>query len=282
MEDFVFEVRASDGIISGRAVDANGEPAPDLFVAAKLVSGFGGDMALPWTSDVAPELPAVTDPDGRFELTGLRPGTYELTARATDGEAVSDPVRVATGGEATIKLSAAGKIAGKVTGARAHCTIAARGRVHRAVTVAGPTCAFELGRLPGGSYRIIAESAGASASVEVVVKPGDTAQLSLDLQPVGAIRGRLVDGDGRPVAGSPLLLVGEQSDLTAVAARVAGGLLPRSGADGRFVLESVSPGSYVFAPFANDRIAPLAKVPVEVSAAETLDLGDIEVARDGD
>src|SRR5262245_24785295 len=99
--------------IRGRVVTDGGRPVPDATVMIFPVN-FAGNMQNMISSFFRP---VTSDADGKFDLTGLRPGAYSLSA-SSPGYVVSDPdpkVFYRPGDNATITLIKGGVITGKVT-----------------------------------------------------------------------------------------------------------------------------------------------------------------------
>jgi len=65
----VIVVSAAGALVEGQVVDEEGRPFPDAFVA--LVPGSGDHARFKTTA---------TDREGRFRMTGIAPGDYELLA----------------------------------------------------------------------------------------------------------------------------------------------------------------------------------------------------------
>ena len=74
---------APEGAVEGVAY-AGGTPCPE----ATVLVASGPDHV---------DLAALTGPDGRFSLGGLRPGRYEVLVQTEDGRARRFPVEVADG-----------------------------------------------------------------------------------------------------------------------------------------------------------------------------------------
>lgn len=119
---------------------------------------------------------------------------------------------------------------------------------------------LSLESVPRGRLHVTVHNESRSGDAEVMVKPGETAKLTVHLEEGGAVQGRLVDESGRPTAG----WVGLQS--TAVETEE-----PVSVDDtGVFKLWPVAPGAYHLS-LGTD----LTSTPVIVKSGEVTDVGDV-------
>ncbi|MBL8113362.1 MAG: carboxypeptidase regulatory-like domain-containing protein [Acidobacteria bacterium] len=99
--------------IEGRVTDAKtGRPVPEAYVSARPAAGDSGGAAF---FGHGGEL-IVSDAEGRFEIPGLSPGAYTVSARHADYAALSEQAEVREGAVAPIvlKLSAGLTAAGTV------------------------------------------------------------------------------------------------------------------------------------------------------------------------
>ncbi|MCI0585519.1 MAG: carboxypeptidase-like regulatory domain-containing protein [Planctomycetes bacterium] len=141
--------------IAGRVVGPGGSPVPRAEVSARGPAGSEGS-----TEQVEAE-------GGRFEISGLRPGTYRLTAWAPGFEqARRDHLVPETGevGPVEISLRPASGIAGKVLagGGGRPGTLAVLARATsgstKGLAFAGADGRFEILPLPPGTYRVEART----------------------------------------------------------------------------------------------------------------------------
>jgi iron complex outermembrane receptor protein len=79
------------GTIEGRVVGAGGQPVPE----ASVMIGAGPEH---------PDIAALTDDDGRFQLGGLAAGTYSLVVNAGGGTAREEGVVVSDGAAASVEV----------------------------------------------------------------------------------------------------------------------------------------------------------------------------------
>ncbi len=283
-------VEAATGRITGRVVDAAGQPVTDAFVRAERESDAAGaqkGQALRGARWGWSRQPAVTDLDGKFALEGLQPGTYTVLAYRRGGsEAHADGV--ALGKDVTLTVPATGSLAGTVSvGGEAprELTIAVVDKqqgIWRTETFFMTGGIWTVRDLPAGSYDVTGKAVGGQVTVEkVALADGEQkAGLALVLAGTVTITGRCVDAEtGAPV---PAMIVMAQP------VKGAGGMSWRrdddnvSGADGRFSLEDAPQGRVSVWARPKDWGASdyqRGVVVTTVSGAGTVDIGDVPVLR---
>lgn len=282
LEDVVIEVTTADGVITGRVVDTKGAAVPDVYVVARLVAyskGNGRWNPTPYGGRVPP---VVTDAQGRFELTRLRRGRYDLHVDAPGDIGRGTANDVATGADVTIRLEPLGAIAGSAPGASGACDVAIIGPTQRVLATAEPACGFRAGRLSPGTYRVILSSNTGIGTAQVDVAAGDVARVDLPIRPWARVIGRVVERDGgRPVGGVRIAAVPEDEFLRdAVVKQIVLGLLPVTGDDGRFAVERVAPGAIDLWVIGDAGVLdPLLRQRVDTRPGATTDAGDLAVAR---
>jgi protocatechuate 3,4-dioxygenase beta subunit len=209
---------------------------------------------------IAPE-PAVSDDQGRYEIMGIEPGSYRLAARHKDfAPELVDGVTVERGGDAhaDINLDKGASVVGRLV-AGPEQTVPGRVTIQeidgQAVpwslseilrAEAGADGRFRLEMLPSGAHVLGVRAPGYSSKrVDVQVRPGgrDVDVGDIELESGLAIRGRVRDAAGRPIAGANLT------------ASQAGMMAPSpvqavSEADGSFVIGGLQPGAYRLNAFA--------------------------------
>lgn len=257
-------------------------------VTRAMVTALGEDGEGPFGIGIRAK---PTDEDGRYELIGLRPGSYffQVARFGQRPQQASLSVEVPEGvAEVRVDLELPqSSIAGRVIDSRgepvAGITVAAgteggaggaggllgmilRNGVNRARTAADGT--FELRSVAAGSYRLTTSARGGrrgearwgEAAVGPVAVDGRTPvrDVLITVPLAGSVRGVVRDGNGAPVAGAEIGYVRED-----VAARQAQGGLEdlfgvqrrpvRSAADGTFALPGLTPGSYAITADLGDR-----------------------------
>jgi protocatechuate 3,4-dioxygenase beta subunit len=207
--------------IRGEVVLADGKPAPKMHLSASLKP----DPSQPRAHQTANVWGPETDAQGRFELAGLLPGTYELSVdswgRPQATPAKPTIVEVPKGKDATgvrIELPATGEVRGSVRDQKGNpiggAKIGASDGVHWQFETAADDGTFHFRSLAGGDYRITArlgwwgETMRAPGTSDddvqgerVEVREGKVATVKLVVESAsGRITGVVRDEDGGPVA----------------------------------------------------------------------------------
>jgi hypothetical protein len=217
--------------------------------------------------------PALTDAQGRFEISGLPRATFAVVAEAQRGQ-----LRARTAGvvpDATIELRALGvtSLSGKVTGASGPAALFS-------VELEGPTRAqrsftdgaFTFARVDPGRYTVRVQSRDGNGQGTVEVVPNQAATIDIKLASNAIVVGQLVDGAGHPTAGLPVALVPD-SDDGRLQIQLEGPP-PVTGPDGKFRLEHRA-GKSVLIVLRQPR--PFTRRGLVLEAGKTLDLGTINV-----
>jgi membrane-associated protease RseP (regulator of RpoE activity) len=245
-------------------VRAGGEPVPDLYVVAAREDSPHARLAL--TSPDAPAKPVLTASDGTFTLDRLAEGTYVVRAyRRGGGEAQAE--HVATGADIVLELAPTASIAGTVRGNGSVDSVTVQ------LTTELQTLRYESfhrtgGRfvirdIPPGSYNLEIEAAAGRLRRAITLAPGEEQRLDLELQPLVAIVGRLVDvRSGEPVPGANVT-IGYQDAVVADAA-------------GQFRIERISPGP-VQLSWRQEGVGQTVPRIVD-NRGSTFDLGDVAIA----
>jgi large repetitive protein len=266
------------GSIEGIVRDgATGAPAPAATVEARLEGARG--MGIVWERG-AGVVRTRTDAQGRFRLEGLAAGLHTLAARAPGLTGLRRGVAV--GKRTELYLFPGGGLDGSVRGPDGAAIAGAGVAVESAIPF-GPRSTTDVEvtdarghyafvGLEAGLYRIIARHPDFAPSwTTVTVERGDDASADLTLAAPAAIVGRLLGAAERPVAGRVTIA---EADGIAPPVSIAPTLAADAGADGRFRLDGVPPGSYVLSATAPGYGARRAEIVVG-GRQRVADLGDV-------
>lgn len=165
------------GAIAGQVVDARQAPVVDAWVRAA-----SADQA----QTVGGGATALTDGEGRFTLTELPRGRYDLAVSGTSGEASKKQVETGSS-DVVIRLDAYGSLSGSVrtaTGQPASTfTISARQEGAEVSAALGENGSWVLPWLVPGSYTITVSAPEGGASQQVTLAPAARVELELTLAP---------------------------------------------------------------------------------------------------
>lgn len=223
-------IRLSKGLaISGRVYENSGEPAAGVWVSAEEAS----PQQAAATAKSSIYVSDLTDSGGYFQLSGLRPGTYQVQATGSSGE--RDRVLVAAGTtDVELRLGSLGELEVLVTDRQgvpvAHSRVVLAGGLHEEREGASEgTGRWRFSNLPPGSYWLEVQAEGFARAMEPVeVAGGKTVTRTVQLKPGGVVEG-VVRG-----------LTAEQLSQTEI--RAFHGARTTVQADGRFRLEGVPLG----------------------------------------
>ncbi|MEZ4449679.1 MAG: carboxypeptidase regulatory-like domain-containing protein [Nannocystaceae bacterium] len=233
--------------------------------------------------------------DGSVHHPALLPGEYEVTVRCAGQVAAEryDPVPLVDRSLEGLRwsVSPGSAIRGQIVDARGAGVPGMIVQVRRKLDPAiarsrelnamsqetGSDGRFEVAGLLGGDYDVVPSSgssrrAGPKPLVVTVPEGGDVDDLKLEAPATGEARGRVVDADGRPLAGVTVLLGGLPQNTTGSTAD-----------DGTFVLRDVAAGTYratvrvnfgeiLRAPGVGDDDVQGEPVEIEVDAITQVDL----------
>jgi protocatechuate 3,4-dioxygenase beta subunit len=220
--------------IRGRVLDTEGDPVRDVRVWAAVKRSADdprGEQAQPQGTQ--------SEEDGSFELGGLLPGVYTVSAWSRDRPAPREPVEVVLEGGADvndveIELPATGGLEGSVVDERGEPVEGAHVRVTSpgwagTTTMCADDGSFSLPNVKVGSHRAMATTSSWGGSMRapgtsdddvqgerVEIVGGETARVQLVVESRGGtISGRVVDGDGQPV-GDAYIAAQRESDRAGV------------------------------------------------------------------
>ncbi len=187
-----------DGRLSGEVVDAAGRPVAYAEVAASPSVAVVGELKA-W---------ARTGPDGRFVLSGLPVGLYDLRVRGLGrAEAVRDrveaelpgadrPLTVVLGRGGEIDVEVRGPDGRPAGGARLLVVLSDEEGAPRVEAVSGPSGRLRLQGVPPGEVRVSAYVRDLGrASAKLAVGDGELRRLDLRIEPAGTLF-LSVEGEG--------------------------------------------------------------------------------------
>ena len=264
-------------VIRGRVVDSAGSPAPNTLVQA-FGPGRGGDHT--------------ADATGAFELDGLAPGDYWLAASSESYiPAGRTPISLADHDVTGVVVTVArGSLLKGHVEPRQACEVqqepalgggAMEPTIRAANTASGPDGEFSIGPLGDGEVKLTARCAsGDQGTARAQVSPG-VADVVVPVTPGASIAGRVVDHDGKPVAGVDVMAseVSDGERTTIVNGMVTSGVHAMTEASGAFRVAGLSPGSYQLGVLERGRPLP-ARGPRTITLAAAEHKTGVELAVD--
>lgn len=236
-------VVARCGTVRGRVEAPDGSPATGAQVHVVREAGRAGDAA---ATDPRP-----VGPDGVFEVPAPEPGAkFRVVAGAPGLARARTEELIATQGDldgGTVRLRAAGSVAGRVTDATGQpiddvvLRCAADG--DEATTTSGADGTFRFELLPPGGAKLFARHPRCLPwRQDVTVAEGAPVTIDVQLTVGATASGVVVAPDGQPVAGATVVVTPERSRGPS-----SGPILPdpvrvRTDAEGRFVAEGLVHG----------------------------------------
>ena len=301
--DVVLTIEARDGVIRGSVVDDEGVAIADAWVTAYR-EGTGEAMRRSFDRDkpeqreavmpedddegdtgaldrmLGKEKPVLTDERGQFVIEKLRTGSYTIVAEADRGAARARKTGIAPGSRVALELDSLGAIAGTVElGDKPieGVSIEVKGPVQRSKQVRDPSGTFRIERLDPGHYEVKASGKQGIARAEVDVEHGKTASVKLELEGYGKLRGIVVDGTGKGIAGLTALAQSKGDVSPTAVLGMFTGTGPTTDGQGRFEIGEVPPGEGTVTFFDRDAIegGTSAEVSYTIDGGEEVDLGTI-------
>ncbi|HEX7580227.1 MAG TPA: carboxypeptidase-like regulatory domain-containing protein, partial [Thermoanaerobaculia bacterium] len=280
-------VKVSPGVtLTGKVVDAqSGRGIPNAVVAKSAAGAPGGAIriGLPQADDSG----QTTDADGAFQMDGIAPGKYSITAKHPDFTDGSEAVDVKeTGAAVKIALSAGSHISGIVVdaanqplaGAQVALVAASdagpmgRGGIASEGTTTDQSGSFRFDHLAAGRYTVTASLRNASSSQQQVVLPSGQSQ---DGVVISLAAGATVQG---VVTGLPA----EKRGNVLISASGADGFgnSVRSAADGSFQISGAPEGILMLRATAGDLLTSSQTKTTEVQIPAGQTLVNAEIAFD--
>lgn len=307
VENLRLVVENRDKIIEGIVVGPGGAPVADAWVTAYLSSsaklygpvGVGADDASAgdekkddgdddgrgprrrWRNEG--ERPVLTDESGRFTITGLRAGNYDLEAEGLKGTARGDVDDVQAGArDARIRIEALAGISGVVTSLGKPVTnyvIEADGPTHRRTNVVDAEGRYRITRLDPGTYSLSVIADEGRGGDEVKVVANQTGEKNLQLIAYGSVHGVLLDtATGEPIENMTVFAFSNQGgDVESLAMSFFAGDGPRTDAAGKFRVGRLGAGKGTFVVMDGDAggFEMIAQKEFDLGPGQDLDLGEI-------
>jgi len=218
--------------------------------------------------------PVVTDADGRFAITGLRRGEYDLVAEGLKGTARAFADKVETGKDVSIKLKGLTILEGIVTRDGKpvpRFTISLRGPTTLSREYSDEAGTFTVRRLDPGKYTVSASGDGGEAETTIEVTEGEKTQVEIPLQVQLKVAGKLIDAEGKPIDKAMVILTPDRGDGE-VSIQIGGNGPPiMTDATGAFEISTL-PGAFTLIAIKPSQ-GPLAMRPINVT--KDMDLGEI-------
>lgn len=249
--------------IRGLVVDEQGTPAADVEIRS---FGPGEDIG------------GKTDAKGMFVIDAVSPGQYSLVA-SSDQFMPASPTRIEVADQDVdgIKITVMRglRIKGHVE-RRQVCDVEADAGMRRPgmmATLFAPVTTtddgeFEIGPVRPGALDLEAHCASGDVGAKHVEVSPALGAIAIDVKPGGSIAGKVVDGQGKPVA-AVTVMAGDDSRTTIVNGMVSGGVQAVTDARGEFELHGLTQGSYALRVLDRGR-------PLPTKSATSVTLGNAE------
>ncbi|MEZ6195897.1 MAG: carboxypeptidase-like regulatory domain-containing protein [Planctomycetota bacterium] len=285
-------------VIRGRVEDADGRPVADVTVNASRIREERQ------SGPVVPYPGVTTDRNGAFLIEGLPDGAYTLSARKPGYSNRGAFAHARTGSaDAVIKVTRSPRIIGRVVDARTGEPV----ERFDLVASATPDLLFD-GRPTAQSFRdprgrfefsigertgrvwLVARARGYAGGRGGPVLIGDAraGELVIEMERGIVVTGRVLDAEGRPVAGATARLEAHRASGEGSESRLAETLYgkmkrrqatARSDADGRYRIRAVMSGTYRLAVEADGFAAFLDEAALVVERDRDLDAGTCRLVR---
>jgi hypothetical protein len=276
------------GVITGTVTGPDGKPMADAWVSVQqdLFAMLAGDRPGPPQSRMvtieardgggdadSSFPPALTDAQGHYAIRGLPPATYTVIAEAQRGQLRARATDIKPDATVDLKVAVVTALSGTVTGPSGPVALFS-------VELEGPTRTqrsftdgkFAFDRVDPGSYTVRVQSSDGHGEAKVDVTPDAPATVAIALAANAVVVGKLVDPDGKPLAGQVVVLTPDRGDGR-LQVRIEGAP-PTTGPDGSFRIEHAAEpcALMVMRP-----PSPFSKRGLALVAGKTLDLGTITV-----
>jgi hypothetical protein len=288
-------VETRDHSLKGLVLGPDSTPLPDAWVTATWLNAEDAEKPESdedqdserkqrrkwrWTP---PEAPVLTDESGRFTISKLRDGHYELVAEGLRGGAKGSLDRAKVDTQVTIRIESLGTLMGKVSkggGPLGDYVILADGPNRRRVHVVRDDGSYKLPRLEPGEYKLKVSSTEGSATATATVKTGEDTIMNLKLANFGSVSGTLIEAtSGEPLVGIAAVasVGGDGSEWAENAMELMMGAGPRTDKEGNFRVGKLSAGEgqlFLFDPKSKG-FQMIAMESFTLQPGENKDLGKI-------
>lgn len=270
-EGIKLQVKTEKLPLSGRVVDAKGQPVADVKLRAQAAGDDQFAMFSPWRA-----LPQTfTDANGAFTFTGLSSGTWAIRARSPTAEE-STVTAEAGKSDVLITLRPVAHLDGKLVGYQQTPVIYAQPVGGRFVAGQVTGDEFHL-ELPAGEWIVSAMDNQEGDVQKVTLKEGERTTITMHSRGMGKILGRVRDHEtGQPVPNlicHPVLADGDSPGITNWDEASA----PTSDQDGLVVVDP-APAGHVALGCLGDDVQSGSYGFVDVAAGKTVEL-TMEVVR---
>ena len=245
-------------MVRGTVLDAGGEPVA------------GARVWISATGEERPEAYATTDGDGRFEITGVRPGRRTVTASDDRGRQVAKSLEVATGGQSVeLRFADGVEVSGRVVDAAGLGVAGAEVSLEPSARDGWRRSSPEAASVDDGSFTIPGVMPGSyhlSAAKEGFARARLEAPVEVSTRAIGGLEIRLDEG----VRLSGRILGLELDDLAQVEVR-AGRSSGRVDFEGGYRVDNLAPGEVVVSasiPGSGRQVTR--RITVEAGAGEML------------
>jgi hypothetical protein len=216
--------------------------------------------------------PVLTGADGRFELSHLRRGKYQVMAEGLKGRARGATDGVEPDADITIKLASLTDLTGTVTanGAPvADFTVELDGPGHRVQSFLSADGHFTIQRVDPGTYDVSVSAKEGSGKSSVTIAAGQHADVTITLVDHARVTGKIVDASGAVMANVPVMSVPDTGGPVSIR---MDGPPDTTAADGSFEVDS-DPGKRLLVVLGAS--GPLLMQPFEAKSGDAIDLGTL-------
>jgi hypothetical protein len=265
-----------EGRVAGEVLDTGGRAVPHALVRAAPSSPVVGELAAE----------ARAGPDGRFLLTGLPVGLYDLTVLArgrvearrggvqAEPPGAEHPVTIVLGQGGEVDIEVRGPDGRPVGGARLEVASAEAPQLENVTALTGPSGRVRVTGVSPGTVLVTAHARDLGrVSGKVTVADGETARLDLRMEPAGALLVQLWSEDlTDPTPRARIDVVAPDGQVVARRRPLGPAWLQllwsREPKSGVLRLGDLAPGDYELRVNAGPRYEP-AKAEVRVHSGDT-------------